>query len=103
MKKIEELEQMSNLELFIYNGTLQGKDKDYKKQLEYWHEKCCNAFDTCMDKMTQKNYERLELAMNTYKSVLNDKVNNKTELEMIQKIARKKNINLKKYIITLTN
>lgn len=103
MKNINELEAMSSLELFLHNGTLKGKDKDFEKQLEYWHEKCCNAFNTCMEKITKKNYEKLELAINTYKSVLDEKVANKAELEMVQRIAKRKGVNLKKHIITLTN
>ena len=100
MKTINDLEKMSSLELFLHNGTLKGKDKDLESQLEYWHEKCCTAFNTCMEKLTKKNYEKLELAMNTYKSVLDEKVENKSELELLQKVARRKGVNLKKHILT---
>ena len=58
--------------------------------------------DTFIEKMTKKNYEKLELAMNTYKLVLEEKVANKHEWEMVQRIARRKNVNLKKHTITLT-
>ena len=82
----------------VVRAIAMATNKDYKEVAKELFEVYLKTGYAMNDR---KCYEKLELAMNTYKSVLDEKVENKSELELLQRIARRKGVNLKKHIITL--
>lgn len=101
MKTKKDFETMSSLDLFLYNGTLKAKDKYYTDELEYWHNESIKWCEECCCKYSKIKFDKWENAINMWRKTLNEKVNNKEEWQLLQKVAKAKGVNLKVHTIKL--